>query len=127
MSTPSQQAFLELCDGAPVETFSAGEVLMRQGQEGTFCYVILKGSVGVDLEPTSGARVRVATRSSGELIGELSLFQKTRSASVVAQSDCECARIPHAALLQIVTSRPPLALALLAATMEKVREYRGKL
>ncbi len=31
MSTPSQQAFLELCDGAPAEAFVAGEVLMRQG------------------------------------------------------------------------------------------------
>ncbi len=127
MSTPCQQAFLELCDGAPVETFAAGEVLLRQGEDGSFCYVILRGSVGVDLERASRDPVRVATRSSGELIGELSLFQKTRSATVVAQSECECARIPHAALLQIVTSRPPLALALLAATMEKVREYRNKI
>ena len=127
MSTPSKEAFLELCDGAPVEKFAAGQALMRQGEEGGFCYVILKGRVGIDLERTAGDTVRVAERSAGELIGELSLFQKTRSASVVAISPCECARIPHAALLQIVTCRPPLALALLAATMEKVREYRGKL
>lgn len=127
MSTPTQQAFLELCDGAPVETFAAKEVLMRQGEGGSFCYVILKGSVGVDVEQGSNGSVRLATRGSGELIGELSLFQKSRSATVVAQSDCECARIPHAALLQIVTSRPTLALALLAATMEKVREYRGEI
>jgi CRP/FNR family transcriptional regulator, cyclic AMP receptor protein len=126
MSTPSKEAFLELCDGAPVETFATGQVLMRQGDEGSFCYVVLKGQVGIDLERTRGDTVRVAERSAGELIGELSLFQKTRSASVVALSKCECARIPHAALLQIVTSRPPLALALLAATMEKVREYRAK-
>jgi CRP-like cAMP-binding protein len=54
----------------------------------------------------------------------LSLFQKTRSASVLADETCQCARISHAVLLQIVTSRPALALALLAATMDKVREYR---
>jgi CRP-like cAMP-binding protein len=123
MSTPSQQAFLELCEGAPVETFAAGEVLMRQGEEGAFCYVILKGSVAIELERSKGKAFRVAVRSAGELIGELSLFRKTRSANVVAQSPCECARISHAVLLQIVSSRPPLTLALLAATMEKVRDY----
>jgi CRP-like cAMP-binding protein len=127
MSSPSQQAFLELCDGAPIETFAAQDVLMRQGAEGTFCYVLLRGSVAVEIERANGTKLQVATRGVGELIGELSLFQKTRSATVTAITPCECARIPHAVLIQIVTSRPTLALALLAATMEKVREYPAKL
>jgi CRP-like cAMP-binding protein len=82
--------------------------------------------VGINLERPIGEPARVADRGSGELIGDLSLFRKTRSASVVAISPCECARIPHAVLIQIVTSRPTLALALLAATMEKVRQYPAK-
>lgn len=127
MNSPSQQAFLDLCDGAPTETFSSDDVLMHQGSEGAFCYVILKGSVAIDVVRGNGDTIRVATRGPGQLIGELSLFQKTRCATVTALGHCECARIPHAALLQIINSRPPMALALLAATMDKVREYPGKL
>jgi CRP/FNR family transcriptional regulator, cyclic AMP receptor protein len=126
MSTPSKEAFLELCEGAPVEAFAAGDALFQQGEVGSFCYVILKGTVAVTSERAEGPSIRVATRGAGELIGELSLFQKTRSASVIADEPCECARISHAVLLQIVTSRPALALALLAATMDKVREYRDR-
>jgi CRP/FNR family transcriptional regulator, cyclic AMP receptor protein len=127
MNSPSQQAFLELCEGAPIETFAVQDVLMPQGAEGRFCYVLLRGTVAIDLRRSSGATVRVAMRGPGELIGELSLFHKTRSATVTALGPCECARIPHAVLLQIVTCRPTLAIALLAAAMEKVREYPSAL
>jgi CRP-like cAMP-binding protein len=124
MTTPSKKAFLELCEGAPVETFKDGDFLMRQGEAGTFSYVILKGIVGIEVfNPAINTSMRVIRRSVGELIGELSLFRKTRSATVIAEGPCECALIPHAVLLQIITTRQPLALALLAATMDKAREH----
>jgi CRP/FNR family transcriptional regulator, cyclic AMP receptor protein len=120
----SKTAFLQLCEGAPVEKFKAEDVLMRQGEEGAFCYVILRGEVAIDVtNPQTMAKTRVAIRGAGELIGELSLFQKTRSATVIALEVCECALIPHAVLLQIITAQHSLALALLAATMEKAREH----
>ncbi len=124
MPPQSKKAFLQLCEGAPIEKFNAGDVLMRQGDEGTFSYVILKGEVAIDVTtPHTFEAKRVARRSAGELIGELSLFQKIRSATVIALEPCECALIPHAVLLQIITAQHSLALALLAATMEKAREH----
>jgi CRP/FNR family transcriptional regulator, cyclic AMP receptor protein len=121
MNSPCQQAFLDLCKGAPVETFEPGEALMLKGEKGNFCYVILRGSANVEVAGVDGLAASLIRRGEGELIGELSLFQKTRSATVVAETACECARIPHAVLLQIMTTQPPLALALLAATMSKAR------
>jgi CRP/FNR family transcriptional regulator, cyclic AMP receptor protein len=121
MSSACQQAFLELCEGAPIEGFAAGELLMQKGEAGGFCYVILGGSVRVQLGSTETSTQRSVIRGEGEMIGELSLFQKTRSATVMALTACECARIPHAALLQLFTTQPALGLALLAATMSKAR------
>jgi CRP-like cAMP-binding protein len=122
MNEASKQTFLELCHGAPTEHFKKGELLMRQGEAGGFCYVILSGSVAVQKLMSDGQSRQIATRFAGELVGELSLFLNIRSATLVANEVCTCARIPHAALLQIVTTQPTLALALLAATMEKVRD-----
>jgi CRP-like cAMP-binding protein len=110
MPPQSKIAFLQLCEGAPIERFKAD--------------VILKGEVAIDItyQHTFETK-RVARRGVGELIGELSLFQKIRSATVIAIEPCECALIPHAVLLQIITAQHSLALALLAATMEKAREH----
>ncbi len=121
MSSACRQAFLELCEGAPIEAFAVGEVLMSQGEAGSFCFVIIKGSVRIEFDQAEGFPKRSLFRGEGEMIGELSLFQKTRSSSVIAETACECARIPHAALLQMFTTQPPLGLALLAATMAKAR------
>jgi CRP-like cAMP-binding protein len=123
VSNPSSDVFLEISAGAPTEVFRAGEVLMRQGEPGGFCFVVLNGTVFIELIQADGHRQRLASRGVGELIGELSLFQTTRSATVIAETECVCARISHAALLQIVAGQPAVALALLAATMKKVREY----
>jgi CRP-like cAMP-binding protein len=124
MSTSSQEAFLELCDGAPIEKFKDGDFLIRQNEIGAFSYIILKGIVAIHVTNTQTQITKqVAQRGEGELIGELSLFKKIRSATVIASGPCECALIPHAVLLQIITTRHSLALALLAATMDKAREH----
>jgi CRP-like cAMP-binding protein len=124
MTISSQEAFLDLCEGAPIKKFQDGDLLMLQGEAGSFSYVILKGAVSVHLRNVHTNTTRqVAHRGEGELIGELSLFQKIRSATVIASGPCECAQIPHAVLLQIITTRHSLALALLAATMDKAREH----
>jgi CRP-like cAMP-binding protein len=124
MTTSSQKAFLDLCKGAPIEKFQDGDFLMRQGEVGAFSYVILKGAVNIHLtDARTNTTRQVAHRGEGELIGELSLFKKTRSATVLASGPCECALIPHAVLLQIITTRHSLSLALLAMTMDKAREH----
>jgi CRP/FNR family transcriptional regulator, cyclic AMP receptor protein len=122
MSVPKSNAFLEITAGAPTETFSVGETLMRQGDIGDHCYVILSGSTCVEFLSVSGSRRRIAYRGAGDLIGELSLFETTRSATVIATTDCVCTRISHAALLQMIAGRPAVGLALLAEVMKKVRD-----
>jgi CRP-like cAMP-binding protein len=122
MENTTDHAFLELCEGAPREHFRPGETLLRQGESGGYCYVLLSGSVAIDIEINDQTPVRVAQRHAGSLIGELSLFETSRCASVVAMTDCSCARIAHPALLHLVTTQPKFALAMLSSSMEKTRE-----
>jgi CRP/FNR family transcriptional regulator, cyclic AMP receptor protein len=122
MTSSSSEAFLELCEGAPTESFKSGDTLMKQGDEGGFCFIVQSGSVAIEFERADGLKEQIASRGIGELIGELSLFQKLRSATVIAITDCRCARVSHAALLTLITAQPTVALALLSASMRKVRE-----
>lgn len=122
MVSPSRAAILELCSQAPVEHYPAGAVLMRQGEIGTYCLVILSGQVDIVAHSPSGETKRVASRGAGSVVGEYSLFEKERTASVITSAACTCARIPHAALLQMLNNSPPIAITFLAAALEKARE-----
>lgn len=94
---------------------------MSEGEHGDFCFVIITGMVSIQV--ISGPKEReIARRGSGELIGEMSLFNKTRIATVRALEHCACVRLHHSAVLQMLTNKPSMAMALLAASMEKSRE-----
>jgi CRP-like cAMP-binding protein len=98
---------------------------MKQGDEAGFAFFIRKGSVSVEYSTTidtSSTCEQIVRRNERDLIGELSLFSKIRSSSVIAITPVECARISHSVLLQLVTSTPALALSLLAIVMKKAQE-----
>mmetsp|Transcript_3525 Transcript_3525/g.6592 ORF Transcript_3525/g.6592 Transcript_3525/m.6592 type:complete len:762 (+) Transcript_3525:52-2337(+) len=64
-----------------------GTTVITQGENGYKVYVVEKGSFSVYID-NPGGRVRVATRSSGTLFGELALlFNAPRAATVVADTD----------------------------------------
>ena len=124
MAKFGKEAFLELCADAPTELFQRGDILMRQGETGKDCFVIQEGTVGISAMSLGGRVVAFPDCGKGDLVGELSLFQKSRAATVVAKTACQCSRIPLAVLMQLVATKPAIAIALLAVTMEKARALR---
>jgi CRP-like cAMP-binding protein len=79
--------------------FGRGETMIQQGQEGSSMFIILEGEAVVSVRQGDKA-VPVATLHAGEAFGEMSLLTgEPRSASIVAQSDCEVCEI-HRRLLQ---------------------------
>jgi small-conductance mechanosensitive channel len=89
--------------------YGPGEVVLRQGDPGDSLYVVRAGSVAVQLG-AHGARKEVATLSAGQFFGEMSLMTgESRSATVVAKSDCECYIVDKEAFQEILDERPELA------------------
>jgi small-conductance mechanosensitive channel/CRP-like cAMP-binding protein len=89
--------------------YGPGEVVLRQGDPGDSLYVVRSGSVAVQLG-AHGARKEVATLSAGQFFGEMSLMTgESRSATVVAKSDCECYIVDKEAFQEILDERPELA------------------
>lgn len=77
------------------EMVPAGTTLISQGKHSDFIYILLNGSMSVSLK-TAGT---IATLSSGEIIGEMSMIDsRPPSASVVADEDCAVLAISRATL-----------------------------
>ena len=87
-----------------------GETLTRQGAEGHWLYLILKGEVSVHVRSEEGLEKEVARLGAGDFFGEMSLMSGARrSATVVAETPVECYRLDRTAFQQIIRERPEIA------------------
>ncbi|GAA3884730.1 Crp/Fnr family transcriptional regulator [Streptomyces sedi] len=70
--------------GSP-RTFAQGEVMIREGENSTFVLVILDGWSVAEVNTDRGARLILALRGAGDLVGELAAVDhRPRSATVTA-------------------------------------------
>lgn len=82
-------------------TCRAGDIVIKQGDDGNFCYVVEQGTLDVYVQPPGTLPedafaapmdklgTKVVSYSPGAIFGELALlYLQPRAASVVATSDC---------------------------------------
>ncbi|MBE9503993.1 MAG: cyclic nucleotide-binding domain-containing protein, partial [Proteobacteria bacterium] len=71
-------------------TFSMGEIIFREGDEGNSLYIIVKGSVKVFIEGVAGEKIEITQLKEGDFFGEVGLLAGgTRKASVMALDDTD--------------------------------------
>ena len=101
---------------------TAGTVLMRQGEPGHEAFVIEKGK----------ARATVRGKKStvmgpGEVFGEMALLHSApRSATVTAETDMNLVVLGSREFSTLLEDVPGVALKVLAAIGERLRETEGK-
>ncbi len=93
---------------ATTRLFSSGEVVVRQGDESSELFIILKGEVVIVLENGKlTASQEVARLGAGQFFGEMALVTgERRKATVKAGSECELLVIDHAAFEEVLRSNP---------------------
>jgi len=81
---------LEVFKGSEdVKAFPAGAVIIREGEEANYMYVVMEGTVDISLKSKA-----LSTAHSGEIIGEMALINSDiRSATITARTDCRVALI----------------------------------
>lgn len=100
----------QLAESLHYAPFVTGEVLTRQGAEGHWLYLILKGEVSVHVRSEEGLEKEVARLGAGDFFGEMSLMTGAhRSATVVALTPVECYRLDKDAFQRIIRERPAIA------------------
>lgn len=80
-----------------------GEALYREGDYGNSVFIIVSGTVDVQLDPNDPT----ATRSirAGRIFGEMALISgRPRSAAVLAGKDCVLVEVPRRAMLKLIAA-----------------------
>jgi CRP-like cAMP-binding protein len=100
---------------AIVRDVPANEVIIRQGDEADFFYVIDSGRVQVTQVPPTGGQPRVLREmTAGEVFGEIGLLTGVpRTATVTAITNVRVAALPKQAFLELVSEGPGLTYRLL--------------
>jgi CRP-like cAMP-binding protein len=99
-------------------TFSAGEEIAVEGQDGVGFFVIESGTAQVSI---GGEEVRML--GPGDYFGEIALIDSgPRSATVVADTDLTCQGMTAWAFRPLVESSPALAWPLIENLVARLRE-----
>ena len=70
----------------PIKSYSKGEIIFREGDEGVYLYQILAGSVGIYSNYGQDDEVKLTTLYTNAFFGEMALVGKdTRSATAVVE------------------------------------------
>jgi CRP-like cAMP-binding protein len=126
----------QLASSSQRKLFDAGEVLVREEEEGDSLFVVEKGAVRVTKSDpeAEGRHVDLAILEEGAFFGEMSLLTgEPRSATIIARDACGVLVLTKQALALTLEADPRIAELLsraLAArrldTMETLEDHRGK-
>jgi CRP-like cAMP-binding protein len=120
-------ALFELSRRMLARRFSAGEVIVREGEPGDACFVVNSGSVSVRksdpsaIGPGADGTIEVIRLGHGVLFGEFALLHdRRRHATVLALEPTEVFEIPRALLVELTQRYPEVG-----PTLERL--YRERL
>jgi small-conductance mechanosensitive channel/CRP-like cAMP-binding protein len=107
--------------------FGRGEKLIEQGADGQSMFILVDGEAGVVVE-RNGSLAQVASLKSGDCFGEMSLLTgEKRSATVIANRDCEAVEIGKPILAQSLKENPELLHKLSELLAQRQMENEGVL
>jgi serine phosphatase RsbU (regulator of sigma subunit) len=96
------------------QSLRAGEVLFRQGEEGSCAYVVAGGVLDVQVNTGLGD-VQMAEVSRNQIVGEIAVFANLpRSATVVARTNATLLRLESEDVLSIISINPQAGRAIIA-------------
>ena len=112
---------------AKQRTLKPGENLFREGDPSNAMFLVSKGSVSIR-KRRRGGEVELAVIYSGEMVGELSFFDRgNRSASAMAITDVEVTEIDFESLEKIYANVPDYLRTMMASVSERLRRANDQI
>jgi CRP/FNR family transcriptional regulator, cyclic AMP receptor protein len=108
--------------------YPAGSVILREGDPGDTCYVLRSGRVRVVRQHADGRAITLTNLGPGEIFGELAMFGgDVRSATIEALDDVQALAILAGDLKRLLNEHPEIAVKLLGALAERLRETNARI
>jgi CRP-like cAMP-binding protein len=107
--------------------FAAGQPLFREGDPGDGAYLILTGSVEVQLNSSSGP-ITIAHLEQNAFVGEMAILcEVPRTASVVASEGVEALKIKKDTFFQLLKDVPQMALEIMRELAQRLHHTNEEL
>jgi len=116
----------ELARIAVERSFTRGQMVFSQGEEGRGFYVVVEGRVKVFKLSFQGKSQILNIVLPGEPVGEVAVFQGTSyPAYAQAMEDSRLLYFPRDAFVALIRGNPSLALGMLAVLSKRLRRLAG--
>jgi len=98
------------------------DILFRKGDPGDSLFVVGRGRLEVVTEDASGAEIVLNQIETGDIVGEVSLFDQTpRSAKVAALEDVDILELKREDFLNLINLHPDVALVMMRGMSERMK------
>lgn len=122
-STLSPEQAEGLAGAVSKKSFKRGEVLVEQGKKCNALYIILVGRTRVLMTDNNGREVILATLSSGDYVGEMSLIDnEPHSATVVADQEVDVLVLGRDNFLRCLNENMEMAHAVMRVLVQRLRK-----
>jgi CRP-like cAMP-binding protein len=112
-----------IAETARIRTYQRGEVIVREGETASGCFLIASGRVEVVKAEESPHPTVLGTLNAGEIFGEMAVIDDhPRSASVRAIEETECVAIGRTEFLEALQRRPQIAVRMLPVLVQRLRQ-----
>jgi len=119
----SEEETRQIANASKSRVYAPGEAIVRQGNEGTSMFVVLRGSVKVQISENSYQKT-INHLGKDDFFGEMSLLTgEPRSATVIAEEETEVLQIRKEAVKPIFENNPDLVTTI----VELIEERRESL
>jgi len=108
--------------------FVAGEIVFKEGDEGSTCYIVRSGRARAIREHPDGRSITLAHFAPGDIFGEMSMFDgERRSATVETTEGTEAIAILSADMHRLLREHPDISVKLIAALGQRLRDTNERL
>lgn len=113
---------------ASTDSFAPDEVVFREGEPGSTCYIIRRGHACALRTHPDGRVMTLARFGPGDIFGELAMLDdQRRSATIKAVDELELIAVPGPDMRRLLSQHPEIAVKLIAAVGRKLREANERL
>jgi CRP/FNR family transcriptional regulator len=124
----AEEELAQVAEVAVPRQFSSGEAVFREGDESDTCYVVRSGRARAIREHPDGRSITLANFGPGDIFGELAMFDdERRSATVETLEDTEVIGILGADMRRLLHEHGDIAVKLLVALGQRLRETNERL
>ena len=108
--------------------FEAGEIVFKEGDEGSTCYIVRSGRARAIHEHPDGRSITLAHFAPGDIFGEMSMFDgERRSATVETTEGTEAIAILSSDMHRLLREHPDISVKLIAALGQRLRDTNERL